>query len=152
MCGRHEGWGTPYRKRILRYPLPQLLLTFARCQVPNERGNLITPSYVAITDQGRLVGDDAKSAAALDPRSTVFDIKRLIGRDFADENVQALLPHLPFRVMDQAGRPVVKVGKQVLTPEEISASILSKMKDMAESYVGESIEVTYHPHVRRSTR
>jgi molecular chaperone DnaK (HSP70) len=109
--------------------------------VPNEQGNLITPSYVSITEQGRVVGDDAKNAAALDPRNTIFDIKRLIGRDFLDENVQALLPDFPFQVVNQAGSPAVKIGKQILTPEEISASILSKMKDMAESYVGEPIEV-----------
>lgn len=96
-----------------------------------------------MTDQGRLVGDLAKNAAALDPKNTIFDIKRLIGRDFADKNVQVLLPHFPFRVVDQAGRPAVKIGKQLLTPEEISASILTKMKDMAESYVGEPIEVRY---------
>jgi molecular chaperone DnaK (HSP70) len=103
---------------------------------------------VAITDQGRLVGDSAKNAAALDPKNTIFDIKRLIGRDFSDENVQTLLPHFPFRVIDQSGRPAVKIGKQLLTPEEISASILTKMKDMAESYVGEPIEVrAYIVHI-----
>lgn len=99
-----------------------------------------------MTDQGRLVGDVAKEAASLDPKNTIFDIKRLIGRDFSDENVQALLPHLPFQVVNQDGRPAVKIGKQLLTPEETSASILAKMKDMAESYIGEPIEVRSHHH------
>ncbi|KAE9966858.1 hypothetical protein EG328_008587 [Venturia inaequalis] len=108
--------------------------------VPNDQGNSITPSYVALTDRGSLVGDLAKSAAALDPKNTIFDIKRLIGREFSDENVQSLIPDFPFQVVEQAGRPAVKIGKQLLTPEEISASILLKMKDMAENYIGEHID------------
>jgi molecular chaperone DnaK (HSP70) len=126
---------------MIYFALYLISLISACQQVPNDQGNLITPSYVSITDQGRLVGEGAKNAAALDPRNTIFDIKRLIGRDFSDENVQNLLPHFPFRVIDQSGRPAVRIGKQLLTPEEISASILSKMKDIAENYLGEPIEV-----------
>lgn len=96
-----------------------------------------------MTNRGSLVGDLAKSAAALDPKNTIFDIKRLIGREFSDENVQSLIPDFPFQVVEQAGRPAVKIGKQLLTPEEISASILLKMKDMAENYIGEHIEVIF---------
>ncbi|KYK55018.1 putative glucose-regulated protein 78 of hsp70 family [Drechmeria coniospora] len=109
----------------------------------NDQGHRITPSYVAFTDDERLVGDSAKNQAAANPTNTIFDIKRLIGRKFADEHVQSDIKHFPFKVINKGGKPVVKVNvkneAKELTPEEISAMILGKMKEVAESYLGKKV-------------
>ncbi|KZF21138.1 hsp70-like protein C [Xylona heveae TC161] len=109
----------------------------------NDQGNRITPSYVAFTDEERLVGDAAKNQYAANPTRTVFDIKRLIGRKFADKDIQSDIKHFPFRVVNKNDRPHVKVevggGDKVFTPEEISAMVLGKMKEIAESYLGKSV-------------
>ncbi|CAH0018528.1 unnamed protein product [Clonostachys rhizophaga] len=109
----------------------------------NDQGNRITPSYVAFTDEERLVGDAAKNQAASNPFNTVFDVKRLIGRKYSDKDVQADIKHFPYKVINKDTKPVVEVtveGKaKQFTPEEISAMILGKMKDVAEAYVGKKI-------------
>ncbi|KAK0657532.1 heat shock protein 70 family [Cercophora newfieldiana] len=111
----------------------------------NDQGNRITPSYVAFTADGeRLIGDAAKNQLASNPRNTIYDIKRLIGRSFSDKEVQADIKHLPFKVLAGPGdKPVVEVqvGEDTrrFTPEEISAMILGKMKDVAESYLGHKV-------------
>ncbi|KAK9318437.1 heat shock protein 70 family [Lipomyces starkeyi] len=109
----------------------------------NDQGNRITPSYVAFTDDERLVGDAAKNQAAANPTNTIFDIKRLIGRKFDDKDVQADLKHFPFAVKNKDSKPVVqvKVGEEdkIFTPEEISGMILGKMKEIAESYLGKKV-------------
>ncbi|KAK9451703.1 heat shock protein 70 family [Limtongia smithiae] len=109
----------------------------------NDQGNRITPSYVAFTDEERLVGDAAKNQAAANPINTIFDIKRLIGRKFSDKDVQADLKHFPFTVKNQDSKPVVevKVGdeERTFTPEQISGMILGKMKEIAESYLGKKV-------------
>ncbi|KAF5134542.1 Endoplasmic reticulum chaperone BiP [Metarhizium anisopliae] len=109
----------------------------------NDQGNRITPSYVAFTDEERLVGDAAKYQAAGNPERTIFDVKRLIGRKFSDKNVQADLKHFPYKVVAEDGKPVVQVDVQgtpkTFTPEEVSAMILGKMKDVAESYLGKKV-------------
>ncbi|KAI6246787.1 Endoplasmic reticulum chaperone BiP [Erysiphe necator] len=109
----------------------------------NDQGNRITPSYVAFTDDERLVGDAAKNQAASNPKRTIFDIKRLIGRKFEDKDAQADMKHFPFDVVQKDGKPNVKVevsgSFKTFTPEEISAMILGKMKDVAESYLGSKV-------------
>ncbi|CAG9943852.1 unnamed protein product [Clonostachys rosea f. rosea IK726] len=109
----------------------------------NDQGNRITPSYVAFTDEERLVGDAAKNQAASNPFNTIFDVKRLIGRKYNDKDVQADIKHFPYKVINKDTKPVVEVaveGKaKQFTPEEISAMILGKMKDVAEAYVGKKI-------------
>ncbi|KAJ6028623.1 Endoplasmic reticulum chaperone BiP [Penicillium herquei] len=109
----------------------------------NDQGNRITPSYVAFTDEERLVGDAAKNQYAANPTNTVFDIKRLIGRKFDDRDTQKDAKHFPFKVVNKDGKPNVKVEvnntPKVFTPEEVSAMILGKMKDIAESYLGKTV-------------
>ncbi|KAK1759528.1 Hsp70 protein-domain-containing protein [Echria macrotheca] len=109
----------------------------------NDQGNRITPSYVAFTDEERLVGDAAKNQAAANPHRTIFDIKRLVGRKFSEKDVQNDIKHFPFKVVAKDDKPVVKVEVQgtekTFTPEEISAMVLGKMKETAESYLGKKV-------------
>ncbi|RDW75233.1 glucose-regulated protein-like protein [Coleophoma cylindrospora] len=109
----------------------------------NDQGHRITPSYVAFTEDERLVGDAAKNQAAANPKNTIFDVKRMIGRKFDDKDVQGDMKHFPFDVVQKDGKPSVKVevgGKaKTFTPEEISAMILGKMKEVAESYLGKKV-------------
>ncbi|CAD6632650.1 XXYS1_4_G0009960.mRNA.1.CDS.1 [Saccharomyces cerevisiae] len=109
----------------------------------NEQGNRITPSYVAFTDDERLIGDAAKNQVAANPQNTIFDIKRLIGLKYNDRSVQKDIKHLPFNVVNKDGKPAVEVsvkgGKKVFTPEEISGMILGKMKQIAEDYLGTKV-------------
>ena len=111
--------------------------------IANDQGNRITPSYVAFTDSERLVGDPAKNQAPLNPYNTIFDAKRLVGRRFKEPEVQADMKHWPFKVVDVAGRPQVQVTvkgeTKKFTPEEISAMVLGKMKEIAEGYIGEKV-------------
>ena len=102
-----------------------------------------TPSFVSFSDTERLIGDAAKNQVAMNPTNTVFDAKRLIGRKFADAEVQADMKHFPFKVSDKAGKPVITVefkgeDKQ-FTPEEISSMVLTKMRETAESYLGGTV-------------
>ncbi|KAK2745167.1 ATPase with role in protein import into the ER [Onygenales sp. PD_40] len=109
----------------------------------NDQGNRITPSYVAFTDEERLVGDAAKNQYAANPTRTIFDIKRLIGRKFDDSDAQKDIKHFPFKVVNKDGKPQVKVevsGKDKnFTPEEVSAMVLGKMKEIAENYLGKTV-------------
>ncbi|GAO46967.1 hypothetical protein G7K_1184-t1 [Saitoella complicata NRRL Y-17804] len=109
----------------------------------NDQGHRITPSYVAFTDEERLVGDAAKNQAPANPTNTVFDIKRLIGLRFDDKQVQKDLKHFPFKVISKSGKPVVQVKAQgeekIFTPEEISGMILGKMKEVAQDYLGKKV-------------
>jgi len=111
--------------------------------IANDQGNRTLPSYVAFTDTERLVGEAAKNQAAMNPKNTIFDAKRLIGRMYSDPTVQADMKLWPFKVINQAGRPAVEVEYQgqtkVFKPEEISAMVLGKMKTVAEDYLGEKI-------------
>ncbi|OZJ03611.1 hypothetical protein BZG36_03700 [Bifiguratus adelaidae] len=115
-----------------------------RCEIiANDQGNRTTPSYVAFTDTERLIGDAAKNQVAMNPHNTVFDAKRLIGRRFADNEVQSDMKHWPFAVKDQGGKPVIEVEyrgeKKTFTPEEISSMVLVKMRETAEAYLGEKV-------------
>ncbi|ORX99766.1 molecular chaperone bip1 [Basidiobolus meristosporus CBS 931.73] len=111
--------------------------------IANDQGHRITPSYVAFTDDERLIGDAAKNQAPLNPTNTVFDAKRLIGRRFNDKDVQTDMKHFPFKVIDKEGQPVIQVEvkgeDKIFTPEEISSMVLSKMKDIAETYLGQKV-------------
>ncbi|CEF61947.1 Heat shock cognate 71 kDa protein [Strongyloides ratti] len=114
--------------------------------IANDQGNRITPSYVAFTqDSGeRLIGDAAKNQLTSNPANTIFDAKRLIGRDYTDKSVQADMKLWPFKVIDKNNKPNVVVtakdGKKTFTPEEISAMVLTKMKNIAETYLGKEIK------------
>ncbi len=114
---------------------------------PNEQGNRITPSFVAWSSDGtRLVGDAAKNQAASNPPNTVFDVKRLIGRKFSDPSVQKDAKLLPYKLAMASGdKPVVDVDvgggeRKNFSPEEISATILRKMKETAEMFLGETVK------------
>jgi len=112
--------------------------------ITNDQGNRITPSWVAFTDDERLVGDAAKNQFASNPERTIFDIKRLIGQKFKDKSVQNDIKHFPFKVINKNGQPNVGVEvhgqEKTFTPEEISAMVLGKMKEVAESYLGEPVK------------
>ena len=108
--------------------------------IANDQGNRTTPSYVAFTDSERLIGEAAKYQAAANPKNTVFDAKRLIGRKI-DESVTSDMAHWPFVVKPNAdNKPQIEVdfkGERVTyQPEEISAMVLTKMKQTAETYLG----------------
>jgi L1 cell adhesion molecule like protein len=113
--------------------------------IPNEQGNRTTPSYVAFTETERLVGDAAKNQVAMNPENTVFDAKRLIGRRFSDTVVQADMKHWPFKVIAKEGdKPYIQVKYKneikVFAPEEISSMVLTKMKEIAEAYLGKTVK------------
>ncbi|KAJ8468711.1 hypothetical protein ONZ51_g9466 [Trametes cubensis] len=111
--------------------------------IANDQGNRTTPSYVAFTDTERLIGDAAKNQVAMNPHNTVFDAKRLIGRKFSDAEVQADIKHFPFTVFDKGGKPYIRVQyrgeTKEFSPEEISSMVLTKMKEIAESYLGGTV-------------
>lgn len=112
--------------------------------IANEQGNRTTPSVVAFTETERLIGDSAKNQASANPKNTVFDAKRLIGRKYDDSSVQADKTHWPFTVRSgKDSKPVVEVDfkgeKVTYQAEEISAMVLTKMKQTAEAYLGEDV-------------
>lgn len=112
--------------------------------IANDQGNRITPSYVAFTSEGeRLIGDAAKNQLTSNPENTVFDAKRLIGREFKDKSVQADMKYWPFTVVEKSGKPHVKIvasgENKMFQPEEISAMVLGKMKEIAEAYLGKKV-------------
>lgn len=111
--------------------------------IANDQGNRTTPSYVAFTDTERLIGDAAKNQVAMNPNNTVFDAKRLIGRNFNDATVQADMKHWPFTVVNYNTKPKIQVEFQGETkaffPEEISSMVLTKMKETAEAYLGKKV-------------
>ena len=137
---------------------------FKNCHVEiidNDQGHRITPSYVTFTSDGeRLIGDAAKNLLTSNPRSTIisfisfhsflchldtiFQVKRLIGRQFNDSSVQEDIKHFPFAVVEKDGRPILKIntdyGEKMYTPEEISAMILSKMRVIAVRFFKQEID------------
>merc|ERR1712115_437503 len=113
--------------------------------IANDQGNRTTPSYVAFTETERLIGDAAKSQAAMNADNTVFDAKRLIGRKFADPGVQSDMKHWPFKVTAGAGgTPIIEVEykgeRKSFKAEEISSMVLIKMKEIAEAYLGKEVK------------
>jgi len=112
--------------------------------IANDQGNRITPSYVAFTADGeRLIGDAAKNQLTTNPENTVFDAKRLIGREWGDKAVQSDIKYFPFAVVEKQEKPHVKVatsqGEKTFAAEEISAMVLLKMKETAEAYLGKAV-------------
>ncbi|XP_022197923.2 heat shock 70 kDa protein II isoform X1 [Nilaparvata lugens] len=111
--------------------------------IANEHGNRTTPSYVSFLDNERLVGEAAKNVSATNYANTIYDAKRLIGRRFDDPAVQADMSHWPFSVVSRSGKPVIEVlcqgEKKQFVPEEISAMVLSKMRDIAEAFIGKKV-------------
>lgn len=101
--------------------------------IANDQGNRITPSYVAFTPDGeRLIGDAAKNQLTTNPENTVFDAKRLIGRNWGDSSVQKDVKFFPFLTINKNNKPHIKVDvkgeKKLFAAEEISSMVLTKMK------------------------
>ncbi|OAC99773.1 hypothetical protein MUCCIDRAFT_187297 [Mucor lusitanicus CBS 277.49] len=111
--------------------------------IANEQGNRTTPSYVAFSDNERLVGDAAKNQAAMNPKNTVFDAKRLIGRRFDDPEVKEDMKNWPFTVVDNNENPFIQVEfegeTKTYSPQEISSMVLIKMKEIAEAKLGKKV-------------
>mmetsp|Transcript_49743 Transcript_49743/g.118594 ORF Transcript_49743/g.118594 Transcript_49743/m.118594 type:complete len:665 (+) Transcript_49743:141-2135(+) len=114
--------------------------------IANDQGNRTTPSYVAWTEEERLIGDAAKNQVSSNPTNTVFDAKRLIGRKFKDPIVQADIKLWPFAVVSDGSaddKPIIEVWyqnvKKRFHPEEISSMVLTKMKQTAEAYLGQRV-------------
>ncbi|XP_007893079.1 heat shock cognate 71 kDa protein-like [Callorhinchus milii] len=111
--------------------------------IANDQGNRTTPSYVAFTDTERLIGDAAKNQVAMNPQNTIFDAKRLIGRKYNDATVQSDMKYWPFQVVNEGTKPKVQVlykgESKTFYAEEISSMVLIKMKEIAEAYLGKSI-------------
>lgn len=129
--------------------------------IPNSEGSRTTPSIVAITDdEERLVGQIAKRQAITNPENTVFSVKRLIGRKFSSPEVEKFASVAPFKIVEAPnGDCRVKIRGQEYTPEEISAIILSRMKQTAEEYLGETISEAvitvpayFDDHQKKATR
>ncbi|VFQ95874.1 unnamed protein product [Cuscuta campestris] len=102
-------------------------------------------SWVSFTDNKRLIGEAAKNQAAVNAERTVFDVKRLVGRKFDDEEVQKDMKLVPYKIVDRGGKPYVEVkvsngDVRVFSPEEISAMILTRMKETAEGFLGKKIK------------
>ena len=112
--------------------------------IANDQGNRITPSYVAFGEGERLVGDSAKNQCASNPKNTIYDAKRLIGRKYDEETVQQDMKLWSFDVVkDKTDKPLIKVSvndeEKTFYPEQISAMVLEKMKETAETYLGEKV-------------
>ena len=112
--------------------------------IANDQGNRITPSYVAFTPDGeRLIGDAAKNQLTTNPENTIFDAKRLIGREWTDKAVQSDLKFFPFKLINKNDKPHVQVdtkdGEKVFAAEEVSSMVLTKMKEVAEAYLGKTV-------------
>lgn len=111
--------------------------------IANDQGNRTMPSFVSFSSDERLIGEAAKSMAANNPSNTVFDAKRLIGKNFHDETVQSDMKHFSYNVINKDGKPFIEVEykneRKVFAPEEISSMILVKMKEIAEAYLGEKV-------------
>jgi L1 cell adhesion molecule like protein len=111
--------------------------------IPNTNGNRITPSWVSYTQEERIVGDGAKNQSAMNPKNSVYDAKRLIGRDFNDPAVAQDIKNWPFKVANVDGLPRIEVEYRGETkqysPQEVSACVLTYLKETAESYLGEAV-------------
>mmetsp|Transcript_44579 Transcript_44579/g.73793 ORF Transcript_44579/g.73793 Transcript_44579/m.73793 type:complete len:673 (+) Transcript_44579:154-2172(+) len=112
--------------------------------IPNDMGERTTPSYVSFSDTERLVGTAAKNQAARNAENTVFDAKRLIGRKYDDPTVQSDMKLWPFKVVRESqDRPAIEVEykaeKKRFFPEEVSSMVLGYMKQIAEAYLGGTV-------------
>lgn len=111
--------------------------------IANDQGSRTTASWVAFTDKERIIGEGAKSQAASNPKNTINDVKRLMGRKYDDDVVQKELKNLSYDVINKNNKPLIRVNylgeEKEFTPEEISAMILGHMKEIAEAYLGHSV-------------
>ena len=108
--------------------------------IPNKEGKNTTPSVVAFTDKGEiLVGDSAKRQAVTNPEKTIYSIKRIMGLRMNEKNAQEAKKRLPYKIVDRNGACAVEIAGKVYTPQEISAKVLMKLKEDAESYLGEKV-------------
>jgi len=108
--------------------------------IPNKEGKNTTPSVVAFTDKGEiLVGDSAKRQAVTNPEKTIYSIKRIMGLMSNEKNAQEAKARLPYHVVDRNGACAIEIAGKVYTPQEISAKVLIKLKEDAESYLGETV-------------
>ena len=112
--------------------------------IPNEQGSRITPSVVAFTETERLVGEAAKNQATKNPTGTVYDVKRLIGRKFNEKEVQHDAKFLPYDIVNSEGKAYIKTNfkgeSKVFSPEQVSAMVLEKMKQIAEKYLSKEVK------------
>lgn len=112
--------------------------------IANDQGNRTTPSYVAFNENERLIGDAAKNQASSNPENTIFDAKRMIGKKFSDYTVQSDCKHWPFSITSKNDKIIInatyKNEHKEFTPEEISSMVLGKLKETAESYLGETVK------------
>ena len=112
--------------------------------IPNELGSRITPSVVSFTDEERLVGEAAKNEGPVNPERTLYDVKRLIGRNYEDKEVQHDAKYLPFKIVNKDGKPYIRTRfhgeDKSFSPEEISSMVLHKMKTIAENYIGYEVK------------
>ncbi|KAI9695967.1 MAG: Heat shock protein ssb1 [Bogoriella megaspora] len=112
--------------------------------IANEQGSFTTPSFVSFTPDERLIGEAAKNQAAMNPANTVFDAKRLIGRRYDDPTVKKDIETWPFKVVDKDNSPFIQVEylgeTKTFTAQEISAMVLGKMKEVAETKLGKKVE------------
>ena len=112
--------------------------------IPNEQGSRITPSVVAFTETERLVGEAAKNQATKNPTGTVYDVKRLIGRKFNEKEVQHDAKFLPYDIVNSEGKAYIRTNfkgeSKVFSPEQVSAMVLEKMKQIAEKYLSKEVK------------
>jgi L1 cell adhesion molecule like protein len=112
--------------------------------IANDQGNRTTPSFVSFNSEERLIGEASKNSASSNPKNTVYDAKRMIGRSFTDPAVQEEIKHFSYNVVNKNNKPVIDVEykneRKQFTPEEISSMILYKMKEVADAYLGETIK------------
>jgi len=112
--------------------------------IANDQGNRTTPSYVAFDENERLIGEAAKIQFARNPKNTVFDAKRFIGRRFEEPSVQSDMSHMPVTIKSDSGKPKFEVEAygetKTFFPEEISAMVLGKLKQTAESFLGHTVK------------
>ena len=112
--------------------------------ISNDQGNRTTPSYVAFSENERLIGDSAKNQASMNPKNTLYDAKRLIGRKFNDSVVQDDIKSWPFKVIEKDEKPMFEVNyldeTKTFHPEEISSMILTRMKEVAESFLNTEVK------------
>jgi molecular chaperone DnaK len=107
--------------------------------IPNKEGKNTTPSVVAFTDKGVLVGEPAKRQAITNPERTIYSVKRIMGMMCNEPKAQEAKKHVQYKIVDKNGACAVEVDGKVYTPQEISAKILQKLKNDAEEFFGEEV-------------
>ena len=112
--------------------------------IPNEQGSRITPSVVAFNETERLVGEAAKNQATKNPAGTIYDVKRLIGRKFHEKEVQHDAKFLPYDIVNSEGKAYIRTSfkgeTKTFSPEQVSAMVLEKMKQIAEKYLSKEVK------------